>query len=90
MDSDQITAWDTVATEVGASRKPASKTDKVLKLLKRSQGASSAELMKATGWQAHSVRGFLSGTIRKRMGISLIAAKDAKGATRYRIAGEQV
>lgn len=39
-----------------------SKTGKVLELLKRSSGASLKELMKATGWQPHSVRGLLSGT----------------------------
>ena len=45
-----------------------SKTAKILDLLKRPGGVSSRELMKSTGWQAHSVRGFLSGTVRKKMG----------------------
>ena len=44
-----------------------SKTAKVLDLLKRSGGASLKELMKATAWQAHSVRGFLSGALGKKM-----------------------
>jgi hypothetical protein len=34
-----------------------------------------AELMKVTGWQAHSVRGFISGTLRKKMGLTVAAAK---------------
>jgi hypothetical protein len=44
-----------------------SKTDKILDLLKRPGGVSLKELVKATGWQPHSVRGFLSGTLGKKM-----------------------
>ena len=42
-----------------------------LALLNQKNGTTLAELMAATGWQAHSVRGFLSGTVRKRMGLAL-------------------
>ena len=44
-------------------------------LLRRPDGASLKELMKATGWLAHSVSGFLSGTIAKRMKLSLVSEK---------------
>ena len=47
-----------------------SKTERVLELLKRSGGASLKDIMKATDWQAHSVRGFLSGTLARRWGSS--------------------
>ena len=79
------------ASPVQPPKGATSKTDKVLKLLSRSKGVTSIELMKTTGWQAHSVRGFLSGTVRKRMGLVLMTNKDAKGTTRYRLAsaGEQ-
>jgi hypothetical protein len=45
-----------------------SKAAKIVDLLKRPSGATAKELMKASGWQAHSVRGFLSGTVSKKMG----------------------
>ena len=61
------------------------KTEQVLALLRRSKGASIADLSNATGWQAHSVRGFLSGTIKKKMDLAVVSAKDTKGGRRYRI-----
>ena len=60
-----------------------SKAAKVLDLLKRSGGATLAELTKATGWQKHSVRGFLSGTIGKKMGLKLESIKDEGGERTY-------
>jgi hypothetical protein len=41
--------------------------------------------MAATSWQAHSVRGFLSGTVKKKLGHSIISSRDNDGARRYRI-----
>jgi Protein of unknown function (DUF3489) len=59
-----------------------SRTDQVLELLKRPGGVTAAELMKVTGWQPHSVRGFLSGTIRKKMGLAVISTKgEGRGRT---------
>ena len=62
-----------------------SKTAKVLDLLKRPDGATLAELMKATGWQAHSVRGFLSGTVGKKLGLAVASVKDDAGERRYSV-----
>jgi hypothetical protein len=52
-----------------------SKTAKVLNLLKRSGGATLKEIIKTTGWQAHSVRGFLSGTLGKKMKLTVTSTK---------------
>ena len=53
--------------------------------LLRPDGASLQELMDTTGWQAHSVRGFLSGTMRKKFGLNVISER-LDGVRRYRIA----
>ena len=60
-------------TEPGARH--GSKTEQVLELLKRPDGATLQSIMKATGWQAHSVRGFLSGTLGKKMGLEVTSTK---------------
>ena len=66
-----------------ASAREGSKAAKVLGLLRRPDGASLKELMKATGWLAHSVRGFLTGTVAKRMNLDLVSKKKADGDRRY-------
>jgi DNA-binding IclR family transcriptional regulator len=63
----------------------AARAAKVLDLLRRPDGATLAELMKATGWQAHSVRGFLSGTVNKKLGLAVTSAKAEDGARTYSI-----
>ena len=62
-----------------------SKTAKVLDLLKRPNGATLKELMKTTGWQAHSVRGFLSGTVGKKMGLTVMSSKGEDAQRTYSV-----
>ena len=62
-----------------------SKTAKILALLARPDGASLKELKKATGWQAHSVRGFLSGALKKKMGLRVDSTKRDDGERTYRV-----
>jgi hypothetical protein len=57
----------------------------VLTLLSQPNGASIAEMMQATDWQQHSVRGFLAGTVKKKLGFSLKSVKPNDGVRRYRI-----
>jgi Protein of unknown function (DUF3489) len=58
----------------GTTRKP-SKIDQIIAMLCRPNGASISDLSKATDWQVHSVRGAISGTIRKKQGLNVISKK---------------
>ena len=62
-----------------------SKTAKVVDLLKRDGGATAKDLIKATGWQAHSLRGFLSGTVGKKMGLTVVSTKGDDGERTYSV-----
>ena len=68
------------------AEKPTTKNAIVLALLRQPTGATLNELMKATGWQAHSVRGFLSGTLGKKMGLKVDSSKRPDGERSYSVA----
>ena len=68
-----------------ADAQPTGKIAAITTLLRRPKGASIDDLMKATGWQAHSVRGAISAAIKKKLGLKVMSEKT--GAVRlYRIA----
>ena len=67
------------------AQKKTSKQEIVLGLLRRDDGATIDELIDATAWQAHSVRGFLSGTARKKLKLNLISDVVGNGVRRYRV-----
>lgn len=66
---------------------PKGKIGAVVVLLKRPEGATLDEMMRATGWQAHSVRGAISGSIKKAMGLGVVSEK-IDGVRVYRILTE--
>lgn len=68
----------------GTTRKP-SKRSAVLERLAGRDWANLVDLQQATGWQPHSVRGFLSGTVRKSLGLNLVSFVGDDGERRYRI-----
>jgi hypothetical protein len=61
-----------------------SKQDAVIAMLRRPEGATVDEVASATGWQRHTVRGVFSGTLKKKLGLSLASAKEERGRV-YRI-----
>ena len=63
--------------------KPITKIGTLVHLIKRSRGATLAELQKATGWQAHSVRGAISGTLRKKLGLAVTVDETEKRGRFY-------
>jgi hypothetical protein len=71
------------AKETGARKK--SKTETNLDLLKQPGGATAKELLKATNWQPHSLRGFLSGTVGKKMGLAVTSTKGEDGERSYSV-----
>src|ERR1035437_2898375 len=64
--------------------RPATKHARIIAMLRTPAGATIAAIMTATDWQQHSVRGFLAGVVRKKLGLSLVSERTDKGRV-YRI-----
>jgi hypothetical protein len=63
-----------------------SKQTQLIALLRRPDGASITEATEVLGWQAHSVRGIISGTIKKKLGLVVTTSKAEGGVRRYHVA----
>jgi hypothetical protein len=70
------------------ARQTGTKAAALIALIERDGGATLPELMAASGWQAHSVRGFLSGTLKRKLGRALVSETSEEGARRYRLPDE--
>jgi hypothetical protein len=82
---DAMSARKTTRAKKSALARRGTKTAKILDLLKRPGGVTLKELIKTTGWQAHSVRGFLSGIIGKKLGTPVESSQRADGERAYRL-----
>jgi Protein of unknown function (DUF3489) len=60
----------------------------VIDMMRAKTGATLAQIMKETGWQAHSIRGFVSGTLTKKMGLTVESTRSESGERTYRLAGK--
>ena len=69
----------------GSEAREGSKKAEVLDLMRRKQGATLREIMKATGWQAHTVRGFVSGTLIKKQGLKVESFRSEAKERTYRV-----
>ena len=70
--------------EPQSDAKRTSKQDEVIAMLRRPEGASVDEVARATGWQRHTVRGVFSGTLKKKLGLTLASVKEERGRV-YRV-----
>jgi hypothetical protein len=84
-DSKRLAGKATAQKKLQPKNRADSKQEKVLGLLRRPEGVTIAAIMKATGWQQHSVRGFFAGVVRKKLGLTLKSEK-ADGVRTYRVA----
>ena len=67
--------------------KSQSKQSQIIELLNKKGGTTIEEMMVLTGWQAHTVRGIISGTVKKRLGLNVVSIVSGTNGTRtYRIA----
>ena len=74
-----------VRQKESGGRDQISKADIVLKKLRLVRGVTIAQMVEVTGWQTHSVRGFLSAVVRKKVGLDLVSEVGRDGLRRYRI-----
>jgi len=70
--------------EPQSDTKRPSKQDEVIAMLRRPEGATVDEVASATGWQRHTVRGVFSGTLKKKLGLTIASAKEERGRV-YRL-----
>ena len=69
--------------------RPGTKLVAIIDAMRRTQGATIAQMMANTGWQAHSVRGAISGMLRKKLCLNVVLARNDSGERVYRVVGKR-
>jgi hypothetical protein len=67
------------------SKREGSKQSVLIDLMKRPEGATLAQMVEATGWQAHTVRGCMAGALKKKLGLTIDSVKESGGERVYRV-----
>jgi len=67
------------------SKREGSKQSVLIDLMKRPEGATLPQMVEATGWQAHTVRGCMAGTLKKKLGLTIDSVKESGGERVYRV-----
>lgn len=84
-DVQPVDATDDLQLLEGISIRPGTKLAALVMALRRPQGATSLQLMLVTGWQPHTVRGAISGMVRKKLGMTVVLAHNDSGERVYRV-----
>lgn len=84
-DVQPVDATDDLQLLEGIPVRPGTKLAALVLALRRPQGATSLQLMLATGWQPHTVRGAISGMLRKKLGLNVVLAQNGSGERVYRV-----
>ncbi len=71
--------------ETQSKQREGTKQSTLIELLKRPEGASLAEMVAATDWQQHTVRGAMAGALKKKMGLNIVSQKTDGQERKYRI-----
>lgn len=85
---DRTSAAEEPGNGAAPSARPGTKQAMLIDLLRRKDGATIDEIVTATGWQAHSVRGAISGSLKKKLGLTVTSEKEENRGRVYRIVGE--
>lgn len=73
------------AAKAAPAAREGTKQAKLIEMLRRPEGATIAQVVKATGWQPHTVRGAMAGALKKRLGLAITSEKPEDGERVYRI-----